>query len=156
VTAGHLAGGIRGVRSVVNEITAALEPPPPYRAPVGNPTVIGEADVVIIGAGIVGAAIARELSRYQLSVIVLEKEADVACGASKANNGMVHSGIVQEPDSLRSRLNLRGNALFEEVCRELDVPFQRCNLAVNVFKEEELFLLELLKARGEMSGIPYS
>lgn len=154
VTAGHLAGGIRGVRSVVNEITAALEPPPPYRAPVGNPTVIGEADVVIIGAGIVGAAIARELSRYQLSVIVLEKEADVACGASKANNGMVHSGIVQEPDSLRSRLNLRGNALFEEVCRELDVPFQRCNLAVNVFKEEELFLLELLKARGEMSGIP--
>ena len=60
----------------------------------------------------------------------------------------------REPDSLRSRLNLRGNALFEEVCRELDVPFQRCNLAVNVFKEEELFLLELLKARGEMSGIP--
>ncbi len=154
VTAGHLAAGIRGVRGVVNEIIAARGGPLPYAAPDGNPAVIGRADVVIIGAGIVGAAIARELSRFELSVVVLEKEADVACGASKANNGMVHSGIVQEPDSLRSRLNLRGNALFEGICRELDVPFQRCNLAVTVFKEEELFLLELLKARGEMSGIP--
>lgn len=154
VTAGHLAGGIRGVRGVVNEITAAEGGPPPYNAPAGNPAVIGKADVVIVGAGVVGAAIARELSRFNLDLVVLEKEADVACGASRANNGMVHSGIVQEPGSLRSRLNLRGNALFENVCRELDVPFQRCNLAVAVFKEEELFLLELLKARGEMSGIP--
>ncbi len=154
VTAGHLAGGIRGVHGVVNEIIAASGGPPPYAAPEGDPAVIGKADVIIIGAGVVGTAIARELSRFDLSVVVLEKEADVACGASKANNGMVHSGIVQEPDSLRSRLNLRGRALFEKVCRELDVPFRRCNLAVTVFKEEELFLLELLKARGEMSGIP--
>ena len=154
VLAGHLAGGIRGVRGVINEIAAAGGGPPPYAAPAGDPAVIGKADVVIVGAGVVGAAIARELSRYALDILVLEKEADVACGASKANNGMVHSGLVQEPDSLRSRLNLRGNALFEGVCRELDVPFRRCNLAVAVFKEEELFLLELLKARGEMSGIP--
>lgn len=154
VRAGHLAGAIKGVRSVVNEISAATCAPPPYAAPQGNNEVIGRADVVIIGAGIVGSAIARELSRFELTVVVLEKEADVACGASKANNGMVHSGIVQEPDSLRSKLNLRGNALFEDLCRELDVPFQRCNLAVVMLKEEELFLLDLLKARGEMSGIP--
>ncbi len=154
VLAGHLAGGLRDVRGVVNEIAAAEGGPPPYEAPPGDPTVIGKADVVIIGAGVVGAAIARELSRFKLDIVVLEKESDVACGASKANNGMVHSGLVQEPGSLRSTLNVRGNELFEGVCRELDVPFHRCNLAVVVFNEEELFLLELLKARGEMSGIP--
>lgn len=154
VLAGHLAGGIRGVRGVVNTITPAAGGPPPYTAPEGDRTVIGRADVVIVGAGIVGTAIARELSRYKLDVVVLEKEADVACGASKANNGMVHSGIVQEPGSLRSMLNLRGSALFENLCRDLDVPYRRCNLAVVVFKDEELFLLEMLKARGEMDGIP--
>lgn len=154
VTAGHLAGGIRGVRSVVNDIIAKEGAPPSWTVPGGNHAVIGKADVVIIGSGIVGAAIARELSRFELDVVVLEKEADVACGASKANNGMVHSGIVQEPNSLRSTLNIRGSELFENFCRELDVPYQRCNLAVTVFREEELFLLELLKARGEMSGIP--
>lgn len=154
VAAGHLAGGVRGVCGVVNEITALSEQPPPQPVLPGNHEIIGEADLVIIGAGIVGAAIARELSRYRLRTVVLEKEADVACGASKANNGMVHSGIVQEPESLRSELNVRGNALFEKLCRELEVPFQRCNLAVTVFREEELFMLELLKARGEMSAIP--
>ncbi len=154
VTAGHLAGSLKGVLSVVNEISAAWGAPPPYIVPPGDESVIGSADVVIIGAGIVGSAIARELSRFKLTVVVLEKEADVACGASKANNGMVHSGIVQEPQSLRSTLNLRGNALFEDLCIDLDVPFQRCNMAVTVFNEEELFLLELLKLRGEMSNIP--
>lgn len=154
VLAGRLAGGIRGVRGVVNTITAAAGGPPPYIAPEGDHTIIGRADVVIIGAGIVGTAIARELSRFKLDVVVLERAADVACGASKANNGMVHSGIVQEPGSLRSRLNLRGSALFEKLCRDLDVPYRRCNLAVVVFKEEELFLLEMLKARGEMDNIP--
>ncbi len=154
VAAGHLAAGIKGVSGVINEVAAAECTPPPYEVPAGNPAVIGKADVVIVGAGIVGAAIARELARFELSVVVLEKESDAACGASKANNGMVHSGVVQEPGSLRSELNLRGNALFENICRELDVPFQRSNLAVSVFRDEELFLLELLKARGEMSGIP--
>lgn len=154
VLAGHLAGGLRGVRGVVNEITATEEQPPPYRAPEGNPDLIGRADVVIIGAGIAGCAVAMELSRYKLDVVLLEKEADVACGASKANNGMVHSGIVQEPDSLRSRLNVRGNALFEALCRRLDVPFTRCGLVGLVFNEAELFLLELIKARGDNSGIP--
>ncbi len=154
VLAGRLAGGIRNVRGVVNTITAVEGGPPSYIAPEGDHSVIGRADVVIVGAGIVGAAIARELSRFQLDIVVLEKEADVACGASKANNGMVHSGIVQEPGSLRSTLNLRGSALFENLCRDLDVPYRRCNLAVIVFKDEELFLLEMLKARGEMDDIP--
>ena len=154
VLAGHLAGGLRGVKSVVNDISAAADSVPPYRPPAGDPTVIGRPDVVIIGAGVIGAAIARELSRFQLEVVLVEKESDVACGASKANNGMIHSGIVQEPGSLRSKLNVRGNSLYEALCRELDVPFHRCGLIGVVLKEEELFLLEMLKVRGEASGIP--
>lgn len=154
VLAGHLAGGLRGVRAVVNEIRAADPPLPPPPSPPPDETVIGRADVVIIGAGVVGAALARELSRYCLRVVLLEKESDVGCGASKANNGMVHSGIVQEPGSMKVRLNVRGNALFEGVCRELEVPFRRCGLMGLILKEEELFLLELIKARGEDGGIP--
>jgi glycerol-3-phosphate dehydrogenase len=154
VLAGHLAGRLKGVTGVVNEIIAAGDVRPPCPVRPGNPAVTGRADVVIIGAGVVGAAIARELSRFALEIVILEKDADVGCGASKANNGMVHSGIVQEPDSLRSRLNVRGNALYADLCRELDVPLRRCGLIGVVLKEEELFLLELLKARGETSGIP--
>lgn len=154
VQAGHLAGKVRGVKSVVNKILP-LEPlPPPYRAPAGNPVLIGSADVLIIGAGVVGCAIARELSRYNLRIVIVEKDADVGCGASKANNGMVHSGIVQEPNSLRSDLNVKGNAMFKQLCAELDVPYQRCGLIGVVFKEEELFLLNLIKARGDTAGIP--
>ncbi|HOL17175.1 MAG TPA: FAD-dependent oxidoreductase, partial [Bacillota bacterium] len=154
VRAGHLAGTLRGVKSVVNEIKALEGGPQPYRAPAGNPEIIGRADVVIIGAGVVGTAIARELSRYKLKIVLLEKEADVGCGASKANNGMVHSGIVQEPDSLRSALNVKGNAMFAQLCAELDVPFCQSGLMGLVFKEEELFLLDLIKARGQSAGIP--
>ncbi len=154
VRAGQLAGTLRGVKSVVNEIKAQEVTPQPYQAPAGNPKVIDSADVVIIGAGVVGAAIARELSRYKLKIILLEKDADVGCGASKANNGMVHSGIVQEPDSLRSELNVKGNAMFPQLCAELDVPFCQSGLMGLVFKEEELFLLDLIKARGQSAGIP--
>ncbi len=154
VEAGHLAGGVRGVKSVVNEITAGDYKIPPYRAPAGNLDVIGSVDVVIIGGGVVGTAIARELARYKCDVVLLEKEADVACGASSANNGMVHSGIGQDPNSLCGKLNIKGNAMFEELCRELEVPYERKGLIGVVFKEEELMLLELLKARGDAYGIP--
>jgi glycerol-3-phosphate dehydrogenase len=154
VQAGHLAGTLQGVKSIVNEITPQEPLPPPYHAPEGNPSIIDSVDVVVIGAGVVGSAIARELSRYNLRLAIVEKEADVGCGASKANNGMVHSGIVQEPYSLRSDLNVKGNAMFEELCAELDVPFRRCGLIGVILKEEELFLLDLIKARGESAGIP--
>ncbi|MEW5785736.1 MAG: FAD-dependent oxidoreductase [Bacillota bacterium] len=154
VRAGQLAGSLPGVRSVVNEIGATSVEPAPYKAPPGDPSVIGTADIVIIGAGVVGTAIARELARYKLDIVLVEKDSDVGCGASRANNGMVHSGIVQEPNSLRSKLNVRGNAMFEELCRELDVPFKRCGLIGLVFKEEELILLDLVKARAEADGIP--
>ncbi len=155
VLAGHLAGGLSGVKSLINRVNSpdSILPPDPVKPDPSSGTLT-RADLVIIGAGVVGAALAREFSRFKIRIVLLDKESDVGCGASKANNGMVHSGIVQEPNSLRSRLNVRGNELYEEVCRDLDVPFKRCGLLTVVFREEDLFLLELTQARGEAAGIP--
>ncbi len=159
VAAGYLAAERRGVREVVNAIRAARVPPPVLEAawPAPGPPLPGwvaQADVVVIGAGVIGAAIARELSRYRLTVVVLERSSDVACGASKANNGMVHPGIDPEPGSLKAILNVRGNALFEGVCRELDVPFTRDGFYGLTLTPEDAAILPLLKARGDVNGVP--
>ncbi|MHB0886370.1 MAG: FAD-dependent oxidoreductase [Bacillota bacterium] len=159
VAAGYLAAERRGVRDVVNAVWAARVPPPVLEAawpPPGPPLPgwVAQADVVVIGAGVIGAAIARELSRYRLTTVVLERSSDVACGASKANNGMVHPGIDPEPGSLKAILNVRGNALFEEVCRELDVPFTRDGLYGLTLTAEDAAILPLLKARGDVNGVP--
>ena len=82
-------------------------------------------DVLIIGAGVSGCAAARELSRYQLKIGVLEKGEDVCSGTSKANSGIVHAGFDARPGSLMARLNVEGNAVMEELSRELDFPFRR-------------------------------
>ena len=76
-------------------------------------------DVVIIGAGVSGSAIARELSRYQLKTLVIEKEEDVCCGTSKANSGIVHAGFDAENGSLMAKLNVEGNQMMPELSKEL-------------------------------------
>ncbi|MDW7739480.1 MAG: FAD-dependent oxidoreductase [Bacillota bacterium] len=154
VMAGHLAGSLRSVTAVVNDLMAADTVPELFIRTAGEDRLIGHADVVVIGAGVIGSAIARELSKFSLDIVLVEKESDVCCGASKANNGMVHSGIIQEPDTLRSKLNIRGNMLYENLCRELAVPFYRSSLITLIMKEEELFLLDLVKARGDALDIP--
>ena len=70
-------------------------------------------DVVIIGAGVTGSAVARELSRYQLKTVVLEKEEDVCCGTSKANSAIVHAGFDAVPGSMKAQMNVRGNRLIQ-------------------------------------------
>ena len=82
-------------------------------------------DVVIIGAGVSGSACARELSRYNLSICVVEKEEDVCCGTSKANSAIVHSGIDCKPGTLMAEMNVRGNELMEPLSKELDFEFRR-------------------------------
>ena len=79
-------------------------------------------DVIIIGAGVIGAMAARELSKYQLKVCLLEKENDVACGASKANSGIIHGGYDPEPGTLKAKMNTEGVALLYEAAKELHVP----------------------------------
>ncbi len=110
-------------------------------------------DVIIIGAGVSGSAVARELSRYQLKVCVLERKEDVCAGTSKANSGIVHAGFDAEPGSLMARLNVRGNRMMEQLSEELDFPFQRNGSLVVCTDEDDVPRLEELKKRGEINGV---
>lgn len=110
-------------------------------------------DVAIIGAGVVGAAIARELSRYRLEVVVLEKGYDVACGTSRANSGIVHGGHDAEPGSRKAYFNRLGNPMFDVLSRELDFPFRRNGSLVVAFHEADLPRLEQLRRQGEQNGV---
>lgn len=110
-------------------------------------------DVIVIGCGVSGAAIAYELSRYDLKVAVLEKENDVATGATKANSGIMHAGFDPQPGSLMAKLNVRGSALAREVCRKLDVPYKECGAMVVGFSDEEKEILERLYQQGVENGV---
>lgn len=111
-------------------------------------------DVVIIGAGVSGCAIARELSRLKMNIAVLEKAADVCEGTSKANSGIVHAGYDAIPGTLKAKLNKRGSEMMEDLSKQLDFSYRRNGSIVLCFhKEEEKGLEELLR-RGMENGIP--
>lgn len=109
-------------------------------------------DVVIIGAGVVGCGAAYALSRYNLKVALVEEGAEVALGASGANSGIVHAGYDPLPGTLASELNVRGNSLYPQLCRELDVPFCPTGSLV-VAGEGEEGALDILLARGRANGV---
>lgn len=111
-------------------------------------------DVAIIGCGIIGAATAYELSRYDLKVVALEAENDVANGTTKANSAILHAGYDPEPGTLMARLNVRGVELARELCQKLDVPYRPCGSLVLAFSEEERPALEELYRRGQANGVP--
>ncbi len=111
-------------------------------------------DIAIIGAGIIGTAIARELSKYNLQVVLIEKDSDAANGTTKANSAIVHAGFDPEPGSLKAKLNQEGNRLFGDLCSELNVPFHRNGSLVIAFREEELETLQKLYERGLENKIP--
>ena len=110
-------------------------------------------DVIIIGGGVSGAASARELSRYQASVCVLEKEEDVCCGTSKANSAIVHAGYDAVPGSLMAKLNVKGNEMMEQLAKDLDFPFRRIGSLVICLSEEDMPSLEELYERGVKKGV---
>ena len=111
-------------------------------------------DVIIIGAGVSGAAAARELSRYKGRICVLEKEEDVCCGTSKANSAIVHAGYDAAPGSLMAKLNVRGNALMGDLAKDLDIPFRRIGSLVVCLSEEDMPGLQALYDRGQANGVP--
>ena len=113
-----------------------------------------EFDVLIVGAGVIGGMLARELSRYQLSVCLLEKENDVACGATRANSGIVHGGYDPVPGTLKAKLNAEGVELLFEAAKQLHVPCKRNGSLVCAFCEEENAVIEELYAQGQENGIP--
>lgn len=111
-------------------------------------------DVAIIGAGIIGTFIARELSRYKLNVVLIEKDNDVANGTTKANSAIVHAGYDAEPGTLKARFNAIGNQMFDKVCEELDVPFKRIGSLVIASSKEEMESINELYERGIKNNIP--
>ena len=111
-------------------------------------------DVVIIGGGVIGCATARELSRYKLDIVLLEKTADICNGQSKANTAIIHGGYDAAPGTLKAKFNVLGNAMFDQGCQELDVPYERnTSLVVSYFEEDEPLLHELYE-RGVKNGCP--
>ncbi len=113
-----------------------------------------QTDVVIIGGGVVGCFIARELSRFQLDITLLEKEADVACGTSKANSGIIHAGYNADPETLKGKLNIRANPVFDQLCKELRVPFRRSGSLLIGFNQDDLEVIKKKKEQGKKNGVP--
>ncbi len=111
-------------------------------------------DVVIIGGGIVGCALARELSRYDLRLALIEKEVEVGFGTSKTNSGIIHSGHHASPDTLKGRLEWAGNQRWSDLARDLKFGFKRIGELLLALQPEDLHYLQLLKKQGEDKGVP--
>lgn len=109
---------------------------------------------MIIGAGVVGCALARELSRYEASVAVLERMSDVAEGASKANSGIVHAGFDAKPGTLKARLNVEGAMMYPALCEELGAPYTQPGALVLGFEQEDASTLKDLYDQGVKNGVP--
>lgn len=110
-------------------------------------------DVCVVGAGVLGCAVARELARYRLDVLVLERAHDVGEGSSKANSGIVHAGFHPRAGSLKGRSCVEGNLSFPQLCRELDVPLVRCGGMMVAFSEQGVQKLREKQERGLMNGV---
>ena len=111
-------------------------------------------DIIIIGAGVTGAAVARELSRYKAEVCVLERGEDVCSGTSKANSAIVHAGYDCVPGSMMAKMNVRGNEMMTDLCRDLDIPFERNGSLVVCIDKDNLPGLQELYDRGIKNGVP--
>ncbi|MDO4577130.1 MAG: NAD(P)/FAD-dependent oxidoreductase [Clostridium perfringens] len=110
-------------------------------------------DIIVIGAGVVGCSIARELSKYNLDVLVVEKNSDVSEEISKGNSGIVHAGYNEKIGTLKAKLNIEGNKIFDDLSRDLQFPFKRNGAFILAFSDEEMKTLESLKENGEKLGV---
>lgn len=111
-------------------------------------------DCIIIGGGVIGASVAREMSAYCVNTLVLEREEDVCTGTSKANSGLVHAGFDAKPGTRKAAMNVEGNRRMEQVCRELDVAYKKTGALVLAFEKEEVRTLEQLQEQGRKNTVP--
>lgn len=111
-------------------------------------------DVVVVGAGVVGSLITRELTKYKLNVALLEKANDVAMGATKANSAIVHGGFDAKTGTLKAKLNVKGTALMPTLCEKLSVPYKNNGSLVVAFSEKETEHIKELYDRGVANGVP--
>ncbi|MFL0167477.1 NAD(P)/FAD-dependent oxidoreductase [Candidatus Clostridium helianthi] len=110
-------------------------------------------DVAIIGSGVIGNSIFRELTKYNLKVVVLEKEKDVSMGTSKANSAIVHAGYDPKEGTLMAKYNVAGNEMFEDLCKELSVPFKRNGSLIIAFNDEDMKTVQALYENGTKIGV---
>lgn len=111
-------------------------------------------DVAIVGAGVVGSAIARELSKYKVNACVIERDEDVCNGTSKANSAIVHAGFDAKPGTLKAKLNVRGNEMMDQLSKDLDFPFKRNGSLVVCTKDQDASLLDELVEKAKANGVP--
>ena len=110
-------------------------------------------DVLIIGAGFTGTMIARELSKYSLDVVIIDKNNDAGDATSSANSAIIHSGYDPEPGSLKAKFNVLGNAKYPKLVEELDVPFIQCGSLTIALEDEQLPVLKELAERSRLNGV---
>ncbi len=113
-------------------------------------------DIVIIGAGITGSFIAHNLSKYDCKVLVIDKNGDIADGASMANSAIVHAGYDPVEGTLKAKLNVRGNRMYPDICKELGTEYRECSAFVVATDDVESKVLDTLIERAESRDIPYS
>ncbi len=171
LAAGYFAAN-RGYRGVVNDIVAAEAPWAATEQPRGALTGAGNGDVgngdvasgehpleglsfdvAVVGGGVVGCAIARELSKWRISVILLEKEEDVACHTSSRNDGMIHDGFAAKPGTRKAAYNVRGNRLWEPLARELGIEFSRPGSIVIYESRAHAALYPAFASRAAKNGV---
>lgn len=111
-------------------------------------------DITIIGGGVIGCLIGRELSRYRVKTLLVEKDSDIANGTTKANSAIVHAGFDAKPGTLKAKFNIEGNAMYDRVCEDLGVPLIRNGSLVLAFSGDELPELYALEERGRKNGVP--
>lgn len=111
-------------------------------------------DLIIIGGGIVGCAVARELSRYRLKSALLEANQDIACGTTKANGGIIHAGYDPNPSSLKGKLNVKGSLMYPKLKEELNFKYENKGSMVLGYNEKDLEFLNKLLKNGKKIGVP--
>ena len=111
-------------------------------------------DAVVIGGGILGCMTARNLRRWHISTLLIEKEADLCTGITRANSAIVYAGYDNKPGSLKAELTVRGNANMASLCEELEVPFSRCGSLLVTYDPQSISKLERKLKNGMANGVP--
>jgi glycerol-3-phosphate dehydrogenase len=154
VRAGRMAAN-RGYKGVVNRIAVPGLDIPEIRKPLLRDAALEgrRVDVLVIGGGIIGCAIARELSKWHISILLAEKEDDVAMHTTSRNDGMVHPGIEPHPATKKALYNVRGNQMYEQVAKELDIPFKRLGSTVLYDRRWMRLLVPAFQLRARQNGV---
>jgi len=158
VDIGHAAAKLGGVKNVVSEMTVKglVIPVKDYSAFKHNGQAIGTVeyvDVLIIGAGISGCAVARELSKYRLNILVTDMADDIATGATKANNGNIHPGHAVAPGTLKATLNFKGNRMYTQWAEDLGFDLRRCGAMGAVTDEQLIPMLQKAYDIAKLNGV---